>query len=260
MKNKNVFQFKNLKKQENLIHGVFGKDFGNLSLEYGSKKEVLDNKKRIASSLNINWRQIYSVKQVHGSIVRVLDSKSFRVLENNIIPETDGLITDQKNTFLMIKTADCFPVLMFDPRKKVAAAVHVGWRGAIEKIFLTALLKMINNFNSQAKDILVGIGPGIGPCCFKHKKLIQEKLPEWKKYIKNEKDDWKSVNMSEFIKDQLIEIGVRKENIELTKICTCCSKNYFSHFCSLQSKRKQNNGKEGRFATIIGIKDIDIKG
>lgn len=238
-------KFKILSKQKNLIHGVFNKSFGNVSLEYARKEEVIANKKKIAKALAINWQNIYSVKQVHGTKIKILKSKKLKPAEE----EADGLITNIKNVFLMIKTADCFPVLFFDPIKKVVAAVHVGWRGAIEKIFLTALLKMINTFSSQAKDILVGIGPGIGPCCFKHKTLIQEKLPEWQEYIQNEKNNWKSLNLSGFIKDQLVEAGIKRENIESVKICTCCSKDYFSHLRSLQTGEP-----EGRFATIIGIR------
>jgi len=109
---------------------------------------------------------------------------------------------------------------------------------------------MTSVFDSQAKDILVGIGPGINSCCFKHKKLIQEKIPEWKEYIKNEKNDWKSINISSFIKDQLIEAGVKGRNIEIADICTCCSKEYFSHLRSLQIDEP-----EGRFASIIGIQN-----
>ena len=251
MKNKNFFQFENLKGQSNLIHGIFDKNFGNVSLLYGSKKKVETNKKKIARTLGIDWQNICSVKEVHGSKVKKLGNleiKKLRRKKVDIIGEADGLITDLGNVFLMIKTADCFPVLFFDPVSKAVGAVHVGWRGAIEKIFLTALLKMINVFNSKAKDILVGIGPGIQACCFKHKNLIQEKLPEWGEYIKDKKNGWKSVNMTSFIKDQLIEAGVKKNNIESAKICTCCSKEYFSHLRSLQT-----GGLQGRFATIIGL-------
>lgn len=249
MKKQNFFQFKKLIKQKDLIHGIFNKDFGNVSFNYGEKKKTLENRKKIAETLNIDIKNLYEMDQVHGSNIGVLDNKSFRVLKNNIFPKTDGLISNQRNTFLMIKTADCFPVIFFDPIKKVVAAIHVGWRGAIEKIFLISLLKMINSFGSQAKNILVGIGPGIGGCCFKHKRLIQEKLPEWKKFIKKEKDSWRSVNIVEFIQNQLINSGVKKENIEVMRTCTCCSQKFFSHFRSLQKGEL-----EGRFATIIGMK------
>lgn len=245
MKKQTFSQFENLKKQENLIHGVCGKDFGNLSLEYGSKKEVSDNEKKIAQALAIDRRSFYSVKQVHGTKIKIIKSKKAKQGEE----EADGLITDQKNIFLMVKTADCLPVLFFDPVKKVVAAVHVGWRGAIEKIFLTSLIKMINSFNCQLKNILACIGPGIGVCCFKHKNLIQSKLPEWKDFIKEEKNGWQSADIKGFIKSQLIDVGIKEKNIETMNVCTNCSKEFFSHFRCMQTGEK-----EGRFATIIGLR------
>ena len=249
MKKNNFFQFKKLSKQKDLIHGVFGRDFGNVSFEYGDKKEILSNRKKIAKVLDINMKNIYEMDQVHESNIKMLRYRDIEQLRNNIIPMTDALITDEKNVFLMIKTADCFPVVFFDQVKKVIAAVHVGWRGAIEKIFLVVLLKMIDNLDCRTKDILVGIGPGIGLCCFCHKNLIQRKLPEWEKFVKKEKDGWLSADIKNFIKEQLVQVGIKGKNIETIDICTSCSKDFFSHFRSLQT-----NKLEGRFATIIGLK------
>lgn len=250
MKKNSLFQFKKLIKQKDLIQGVFNKDFGNVSFKYGEKKNILANREKIAKALDIKLKDLYEMNQVHGSEVKILNQRLIRSIKKNTLSQTDGLITNKKNTFLMIKTADCFPVIFFDPRKKIVAAVHVGWRGAIEKIFLIGLLKMASFFKSHPEDILVAIGPGIRSCCFKHKKLIQEKLPEWKNYIKKEKDGWKSIDMVSFIKDQLIKAGIKKENLEIMDICTCCSsKGFFSHFRSLKKGQP-----EARFATIIGMK------
>jgi len=118
-------KFRNLAKQKNLVQGIFDKSFGNVSLLYNSKKEVLANKKKISRELGIDWKSIYSVKQVHGAKIKIIRSKKAKQEER----EADALISNQKNVFLMIKTADCFPVLFFDPIKKIIAAVHVGWRG-----------------------------------------------------------------------------------------------------------------------------------
>lgn len=244
---KKYLQFGNLAKHKNLTHAIFNKTFGNVSLEWDEKEKVEENKKNIARVLKIDYQKIFSVKQVHGSNIRVLDRKS---LKNNPIPEADALLTDQKNIFLMIKTADCFPILMFDPGKKITAAVHVGWRGAIEKNFLNVLLKMAINFKCQPQDVLIAIGPGINPCCFKHKSLIQEKLPQWQKYIQTDKKGWKTLNLLSYIKDQLIDAGVKKANIEAVNICTNCDRRFFSHFRSLQTGEQ-----EGRFASIIGMRN-----
>ncbi|HUV46890.1 MAG TPA: peptidoglycan editing factor PgeF [Candidatus Bathyarchaeia archaeon] len=246
MKKNSFFRFKNLIKQPNLVHGIFDKSFGNVSLKYNTKKEILANKKRIAEVLKVNWENIHSLKQVHGSEIKVLRNKKARLAED----EGDGLVTNQSNVFLMIKTADCFPVIFFDPVKKVAAVVHVGWRGAIGKLFLTCLLKMVSYFGCSPKDILVGIGPGIGPCCFKHKNLIQEELPEWKAYIKKGKNKLFSLDIRNFLYDQLQASGILKHNIEIMDACTSCQRHFFSHFRSLRDSEQ-----EGRFATIIGLRN-----
>ena len=252
----NFLQFKIFKKYKNLVHGVFPNDFGNVDFRFGHKKQVLENRKKIADVLGFDFKNLWEMEQVHGSEVRILGNPSkkagrqeIRKSGKNVIPATDGLITDKKNAFLMIKTADCFPVLMYDPKNKVVGAVHVGWRGAIQKIFLKALLQMIDIYGCQAKNVLVGIGPGIGQCCFKHKKLVQEKLPEWQQYINIGKNNIKSLDIAGFIINQLTEAGIKKQHIEDSNICTSCSNQFYSHFKSLRKRQT-----EGRFATIIGIK------
>lgn len=239
-----ILRFKNLASYKGLIHGIFDKSWSNVSFRHGAKKEVLANRKKIAKALNIDYQRIFSLNQTHGSKIQIIKQGKFSQKEE----KADGFITDQSNVFLMIKTADCFPVLMFDPQKKVIAAVHAGWRGAIEKIYLNVLLKMISQFACQPKDILIGIGPGIGACCFCHKKLIQEKLPEWRLYIKKNKEGL-SLDLTKFIKDQLIEAGVKTSCIEIMDICTGCDKKFFSHFRSLRTGEP-----EGLFPSIIGIK------
>jgi YfiH family protein len=241
---KHIFKFKQFPTNK-VVHGIFDKTWGNISLHHGQKNQVLLHKKNIAKSLDIDWQKIYSLNQVHGSQIKIIKK------EKNSAKEEDGdvLVSNVPNAFLLIKTADCFPVLMFDPQHNVVAAVHVGWRGAIEKIFLVALLKMINHFRCKPKDILVGFGPAIGPCCFKHKKLIQEKLPEWQRYMKQNKGGWKSLDWASFIKDQLINSGVKKAHMETMNICTGCDQRFFSHWRSLRTKEP-----EGRFASIIGLK------
>jgi YfiH family protein len=236
--------FKIFSKFKNLLTYVGRKKDGNFSLQYSTKKEVNENKKKLAKKLNIDWKKIYSFKQYHSNKVLLIRSIKQELEE----PKADGMITNKKNIFLLVKTADCFPVVFYDPKKQIAGAVHVGWRGAIEKIFDVALLKMISFFGCEPKDILIGIGPGIRKCCFKHKTLIQAKLPEWEKYIEVD-NRWKRLDIASFIKDQLIEAGISKKNIEDMKICTNCDKNFYSHFRSLKTGEPQ-----GRFATIIGLR------
>ncbi len=241
-----AWEFKHLKKEKGLVQGVFGKEFGNVDFKHGERKEVLENRKRICDGLEIKVNELVEMNQVHGSEIRVVKKKT--TLKKKTILICDGLVTRKKNLFLMIKTADCYPVVFYEPKKKVVGAVHSGWRGTIEKVFLMGLFKMVNEFGCRVEDVLVGIGPGIGECCFKHKSLVQNKLREWEKYIKI-KGSWQSVDLVEFIKDQLIEAGVKKEKIERIKVCTACSGKFFSHY-----KNKKKKIKDKNFATVIGMK------
>lgn len=238
------YQFTILKRYPQLVAGITDRDWGNFSLAFDSNSKVRQNKIKLAKTLKVNEQNIFSVRQDHGSKIIII--KSAKVKSEKIVG--DGMITKVKNLILMIKTADCFPVLMFDPQKQLIGAFHVGWRGAIQKIFISGLLQMINQFQCQAKNILVAIGPGIRQCCCQHKNLLQAKLPEWQSYINQEKNHWQSLDILSFIKDQLILAGVTKKNIEAMTVCTSCNNNFFSHWRSLKK-----NEPEGRFATLIGL-------
>jgi YfiH family protein len=239
--------FRNYKK----IFSVFSdKSVGNIDFRFGEREIVLANRKKMADKLGIDLKNLYEMEQVHGSRITIIDKT---MVGKNMVPQTDALVTKLSGVFLMVKTADCFPVLLFDSVKNVIACVHVGWRGAIQKIFLETLLVMINNFSCDPKDILVAIGPGARKCCFVHNHFIQEKLPEWKKYISG-KEKFKTLDLVQFIKDKFINYGIKTTNMEDSGICTIGDDEFFSHFRSLRNKEL-----EGRFATIIGIKNIGIK-
>lgn len=239
-------KFKIFRNKKKVISAFFDRSIGNIDFRFGDKKVVLANRKKMTDELGIDLKNIYEMEQIHASRITIIDKTK---IGKNIIPQTDALITNLTQVFLMIKTADCFPLLFFDPTKNVVACVHVGWRGAIQKNFLEILLPMINNFNCEPKDVLVAIGPGARECCFTHNHFIQEKLPEWKNYI-HKKEEIKILDLVQFIKDKLVAHCIKRNNIEDSCICSICNGDFFSHFRSLRDKEP-----EGRFATIIGIKN-----
>lgn len=235
----------NLFNHQKVVSFFSDRTLGNIDFRFGSKNGVINQRQKMAAFAGATLSDFYEMEQVHGSRVEVIKKKP----KKNTFPQTDALITNLKNVFLMVKTADCFPLLFFSPNRKVIAICHVGWRGAIEKIFLKTLLIMIDRFACQPAEMEIIIGPGIRKCCFKHKHLLQEKLPEWKEFIE-EKEREKTLDMPAFIIHELKAVGIRKENIRDMKLCTVCDKHYFSHFRSLRQ-----NEPEGRFATIIGLKE-----
>src|SRR5690606_4290042 len=132
---------------------------------------------KISNILNVPKDNIISVKQVHGTNIKVIDSKLVN-FDNTSLLEADGLITDLPNIVLATYHADCVPIYFLDRGKKVVGIAHGGWRGTFENISGKMIDLLRNKYNSNSKDILIGIGPSIGPCCYEIGKDLGEKFSE----------------------------------------------------------------------------------
>jgi len=114
---------------------------------------------------------IARLRQVHGAEVLVLPSEDaarqpFLCAAIEGRPAADALITDQLNAGVAVAVADCMPVLIADPRSGAVAAAHAGWRGLAAGIIENTVAALATNYGSRTEDLVVGIGPAIGPCCF----------------------------------------------------------------------------------------------
>jgi len=136
----------------------------------------------------------------------------------------DGFMTATPGIPLMVRFADCQGVLFFDPVRKAIAAVHSGWRGNAQDILKKTIAQMKKEFSCDPANILVGIGPSLGPCCAEFTDPHSELPEKMHKYI-----DGKKVDLWADSTDQLLDSGILLENIEVTGICTLCENNtYFS--------------------------------
>ena len=149
-------------------------------------------------------------------------------------------------------SAQILPILLFDPNKKAIAAIHAGWRGTVNGIAKKAIQKMELNYGTHAKDIIAGIGPSIGQCCFQVDepvvKEFRQKLPFAEDVImKDTVPERYKIDLWETNKRILMDCGVEQNNIELTKICTMCHTDLF------YSHRVMGNDR-GNMAGIIALK------
>ena len=153
-----------------LEHGITcrGNDFMHVDV---ISPDFILSKERLASKLNIEEKDMFFINQVHDKNIRIIEEGS----ENNIL-EYDGLMTNCENKLLATCYADCVPLLFFDPEKKVVASVHSGWKGTIKFIGRNAVKLMQEQYGCDVKDILVGIGPSIGPCCFEVKRDVYDEF------------------------------------------------------------------------------------
>lgn len=175
-------QFNNLSKFENLNHfsstRIGGPSSGSLkSFNLGytvndNPKIVTSNLNLLASMLNFERKQMVSPKQTHSANIGIVKTK------NDIFPDTDALITNVPNLCVFIRTADCVPILLFDPVRKAIAAIHSGWKGTIQEISKLTIELMQKEFGTNPKDIIAGIGPSIGPKVYEVGAEVTDKFNE----------------------------------------------------------------------------------
>lgn len=229
-----------------LIHGFSTRSFGSMWHDDPNEENVLKAEIALNSfskALGINPQKIIKMNQVHGKNVTWVG----REQSGQKISQTDGLLTSEKDIYLLIITADCLPVLIFDKRKKYLGAVHAGWRGIENEIIKVAISELILK-GSNPSDIIFGIGPCIRSCCYNISQdtadLFKNKFPNLTDIIE-QREDKIFLNLASIVKQQLLELKILPENIEDCGICT---------FEEIDLYSFRRGDKEGRFASLIGFK------
>jgi len=201
------------------------------------KVSVDKARENLSNKYNFPLENLQYMDQIHSNLVESISC--------NTNPQTcDALVTNKVNTPLMVMVADCIPILFYDKVKKVIAVAHAGRVGTFEKIAINTIRKMQQEYNSNTKNIEVILGPSIQKCCYK----VNEEMALFvKENFGNEFVDNRNIDLQGINNKQLLEIGVKKENIIISPICTKCSNEpYFSY---------RNDNKCGRFAGLIMLKD-----
>ena len=193
--------------------------------------------------------KLKTISQIHSNSVLVINKPS--IISSTI--QADALITKLPNIILGILTADCVPVLLYDHEDKIIAAVHIGWRGAKNKIIINTLEKM-RSIGSNLSNIIAGIGPCIGYNSYEvGEDLLDQFVSENNKSIRYFKKFNKNkylFNLSGFIASQLLAMKINKNNISISKHDTFKEDNeFFSHRRSLQN----NEFNCGRMISTISI-------
>lgn len=212
----------------------------NLGLEVGdSKINLAENYRRFCEAANVDVNKLVLAEQIHEDrIIKVMAGRGW----NNPLSDIDAFITIATGVPLCVRFADCQGVLLYDPVKKAAGAVHCGWRGNTKNIIGKTVIKMRKEFGCNSADLFVGISQSLGPCCAKFSDPKKE-LPDFmRKYIEN-----RHVNLWQCSLDQLADAGVLAKNIELIGRCTVCENN---HFFSYRGGKKQT----GHMAAVIELR------
>lgn len=244
-----VFEFPNLAAFPEIRHGVFTRNGGGSGGSYASlnvglavgdcRKTVGANRLRVSQSLG-NLRLVF-IRQVHGADVAVLkDGETPGVALAGAL-EGDALVSDISGTGLVIQTADCQAVMLYDPRNRVVANIHSGCRGSVQNVIGKTVRVMTSGFGCDPVDIQAGIGPSLGPCCgeFIH---YRDEIPRsfWKYKGEHRRFDFWAAS-----RDQLMETGIPEKSIFTSRLCTRCRTDLFFSY--------RGEGTTGRMAMVIGL-------
>lgn len=257
-----IWQFDNLSQCAGLKHFVSTRMRGfsrppydslNLAFHVGDDPSaVLRNRALLARSLDVPISWFVAGEQVHRDGIYIVgenDRGRGATNHEDAVPEADALITQKPNICLMVLTADCVPVLIYDPQNHVAAAVHAGRKGTVLEITRKTVDVMRWEFGCRSSDLIAGIGPSIGPCCYRVGPEAAEEFHQSFGYS----DELLTINPSDgsILLDlwkanerQLLEAGVRADRIETARICTRCRMDLFY-------SARGSGGTTGRFGTGI---------
>lgn len=187
-----------------------------------------NNRKQLAHLLGIKKNQLVFPRQTHTSCVAELST-----IPSNELNETDGLVTAIPGICLCIQTADCVPVLLFDPVTNVIGAAHAGWRGTVKRIPSAAVYKMKNNYGSSPKNIMALIGPSIGPAVYEVGEEVilaaRKNIPNPENTIQSNQVGKNHFNLWEANRQVLLSSGLLHKNIRVFGECSFQNhKKYFS--------------------------------
>ncbi len=240
---------------EQVIHGVYTRHGGvsvgpfaglNVGGTVGDDPAHVEaNLWLIRCALGISAETVATAHQVHGNRIAVLSSGD----GGKVFPETDALISNIPGMTLLLRFADCVPILFCAPRQHAVGLAHAGWQGTLKEIAARTAQAMCLTYGCEADDLYVGLGPAIGPCCFEVGPEItaqvrsaswgcEELISQAKANGKAHLDLWQANTL------QLRRIGI--QHIELAGLCTRCHRDeFYSH--------RGENGHTGRFAAVIGL-------
>ena len=229
---------------------------GSLNLagfDQDSAENILENRRRFVGALGGDWT-LAACWQVHGTNVRTVRAP----VETNPRGEDercDALTTDLPRILLGVKTADCVPVILGDPRRGACAAVHAGWRGTLAGIVARALARLREEFGTDAADVRAAIGPAALGCCYEVGREVieafREKFADAASLFKPTREGYALVDLHEANRRQLVASGVAAGRVHLLPLCTMCRPDLFFSY----RKDRPLHGRTGRLMSVIGMRD-----
>jgi YfiH family protein len=250
-----LFQFSALAQIPGLVHAVVSRTGGvsqppydafNLSHGVGDDPAVVAaNRNRLRQMAN-GGIHVYT-RQNHGTSIRTITRDAVdrgEAIQTDPMP-ADALISDVPGIRLLIQTADCQAVMLYEPQRQVVANIHCGWRGSVADIIGRTVSRMVAEFGCDPGQMTAAIGPSLGPCCaefINYKKEIPRQF--WPFRVGAHHFDFWRIS-----RHQLTMAGLVDGKVHGPGVCTRCNAHLFFSYRAAR--------ETGPFASLIGL-DMDI--
>jgi YfiH family protein len=255
-----------LRRYRELVHGVStrvspeGGDW-NLSSKRGSPQfppdpaVALANRQSLAERLGISLDRTVGCHQIHGSEVALVgetDGGRGMRAGSPSIEGADAMVTSTPGLNLMVLAADCPPVFFYDPVKRAIGLAHSGWKGTVGRIAGRTVEAMVQHFGSDPANIVVAVGPGIGPCCYCVGSNVVEEVEAsfpraWTDGpLLDVYEGQVYFNLPAAIKRAVVDAGVPPRNVTIEGVCT-------AHYRSVFYSHRGDAGQCGLFGAVLGL-------
>jgi YfiH family protein len=247
------FQFDSLA-DPSLVHAIFSRHGGvsptpwnslNVGATVGDAGErVAENRRRIFSAMGRDPDSLYDVWQIHSA--RYVIAREPR--KDKPYHQADAILTDVPGLTLLMRFADCVPIMLYDPDRHVIGLAHAGWLGTTRRVAQSAVRGMLEHFSCDPAEIRAALGPSIGPDHYEVGaeviSAVRKAFPGKSDLYLNSNGDSTYFDLLAANHDQLKEMGIQK--VDIAGICTAChSGDWYSH--------RAEKGVTGRFGALIGL-------
>jgi YfiH family protein len=255
------FRFATFPNHDAVQHAVFTRRGGvsaapfatlNLSISVPDvESHVFSNRARAYGLYQRTNETLVHAYLIHGADTAQVSSADY----GRYVGPVDGLITNEPGCGLTMNFADCAPILLYDPANQAIGLGHAGWQGAVKDLPGSMVRAMTASFGSRPADLLAGIGPCIGPCCYEVDEpvttLVRERFADSGLLLAPPPDKPDNgrpyFDLPQANHHNLAQAGV--QHIELSGLCTACRTDLFF-------SPRAERGKTGRFGAVLMLPRI----
>lgn len=225
-----------LESDAGFVHGFSTSALGSVGLTHApDPAPVLASRRAFARALGIDSEPLTTAGAVHGSAVARVDEPQ------NVVQGVDGLVTDRRGVALFATFADCYPIVLWDAKRRCAGLAHAGWRGTVAGVAKAAVKAMHDEYASRPEDICAGIGPGICGRCYEVGGEVASRFDA--RYVTPSAGDRFLLDLAAANRAQLEEAGLSE--VHVLGICT-------KETDFLPSHRRNPDG--ARFGAIVALR------